>query len=104
MAAYCFFDVREVVDPAKMEEYRRGVLATVKQYDGQYVVLGGTCDRIEGEWKPNFPVIIRFPSLERAHQWYHSEEYKYLKALRLSGSKCDAVFMESEPGEFVSGD
>ena len=102
MAAYCFFDVREVVDPAKMEDYRRNVLATVEQYGGRYVVIGGTCDVIEGQWKPNFPVIIRFPNLEQAHNWYHSEEYKYLKALRLSGSKCDAVFMESASGEFVS--
>ena len=102
MAAYCLFDIREVVDPEKMEEYRRGVLATVERYGGRYVVMGGTCDVIEGNWKPNFPVIIRFPSLEQAHNWYHSEEYKYLKALRLSGSKGDAVFMESEPSEFVS--
>ena len=74
----------------------------VEQYGGRYVVIGGTCDVIEGQWKPNFPVIIRFPNLEQAHNWYHSEEYKYLKALRLSGSKCDAVFMESASGEFVS--
>ena len=60
MAAYCFFDIREVLDPAKMEDYRRNVLATVEQYGGRYVVMGGTCDVIEGQWKPNFPVIIRF--------------------------------------------
>ena len=102
MSAYCFFDIREVIDPEKMEEYRKGVLETVKQYNGQYVVLGGTCDSIEGQWKPKFPVIIRFPSLKRAHEWYHSEEYKYLKALRLAGSKGDAVFMESEPSDFIT--
>ncbi len=102
MAAYCFFDVREVNDPNKMEEYRKAVLQTVQQYRGQFVVLGGTCESVEGEWKPIFPVIIRFPNLQTAHKWYHSNEYQYLKALRLSASKGDAVFMESEPSEFVT--
>ena len=82
MAAYCVFDVREVVDPTKLEEYRRGVLATVKQYDGRYVVMGGTCDVIEGEWKPKFPVIIRFPSRAAANAFNDSEAYAPVKALR----------------------
>ena len=104
MTAYCFFDVREIIDPTKIEQYKNGVLATVTQYKGQYVVLGGECQPIEGNWQPVTPVLIRFPSLEQAHKWYNSEEYRDLKALRLAGSKCDAVFMESEPSEFISGD
>jgi uncharacterized protein (DUF1330 family) len=64
MAAYCFFDVREVIDPTKLERYRSGVLATVEQYGGRYVVLGGKCDGIEGTWRPVYPVLIRFPSLD----------------------------------------
>jgi uncharacterized protein (DUF1330 family) len=104
MAAYCFFDIKEITDRAKMDEYRRGVLATVKQFGGRYLVLGDKWEVIEGTWRPTFPVLIRFPSLEAAHKWYRSDEYKDLLALRLSGSKGDAVFMESPPGEFVTGD
>lgn len=102
MAAYCFFDVREVIDPVKLEEYRKRVLATVQQYAGRYVVMGGKCEGVEGEWRPTFPVLIEFPNLEQAHGWYNSEEYKDVKTLRTTGSRCDAVFMESEPSEFVS--
>ncbi|MCG8352896.1 MAG: DUF1330 domain-containing protein [Chloroflexales bacterium] len=104
MAAYCFFDVRKITDPAKIEQYKLGVLATVKQYGGRYLVLGGQCDCVEGSWQPVNPVLIRFPSLEQAYKWYNSEEYKELKALRLTGSNGDAVFMESEPSKFVSED
>ncbi len=49
---------------------------------------------MEGEWHPNFPVMIEFPSLERAHQWYESHEYRELKALRLSAVRSNAVFIE----------
>ena len=104
MTAYCFFDVREVIDPAKLEEYTQRVLATVKQYQGRYRVLGGTCLSIEGNWKPAFPVLIEFPDIIMARNWYESGEYKDVKALRLEGSRCDAVIMESEPGEFIDTD
>lgn len=102
MTAYCFFDVREVVDPEKLEQYKNGVLATVQQYNGRYLLLGGECERVEGEWQPTTPVLIRFPSLEQAHNWYNSPEYEPLKALRLAATSGDAVFMESTPNPFIS--
>lgn len=101
MAAYCFFDMYEVTDPEKLEQYRSGVLATVNRYGGKYVLVGGRCDIVEGNWRPTFPVLIEFPSLEAAHSWYTSQEYAPLKALRLSGTKNNVVFMESEPSPFT---
>jgi len=94
MPAYCFFDVLEVVDPAKLEQYRDGVLATVERHGGRYLTVGGKCDVVEGEWRPVFPVLIEFPSLEQAHAWYDAEEYRELKALRLAATKGNAVFIE----------
>ena len=41
MAAYFFFDVREITDPPRLEEYRSRVLATVEQYEGRYLLVGG---------------------------------------------------------------
>jgi uncharacterized protein (DUF1330 family) len=38
--------------------------------------------------------MIEFPSLDRAHQWYASDEYRELKALRLSAVRSNAVFIE----------
>lgn len=94
MAAYCFFDVLEVVDAEKLEKYRDGVLSTVESYGGRYLTVGGRSDVVEGEWQPVFPVLIEFPSLEQAHRWYDSDEYRELKALRLAATKGNAVFIE----------
>ena len=104
MAAYCFFDVREVTDPAKLSQYKDGVLATVQQYGGRYLLLGGHCEGIEGSWQPATPVLIQFPDLAQARRWYNSPEYEPLKALRLAATAGDAVFMESVPSEFVAED
>ena len=102
MPAYSFFDVLVVTDPAKMAQYRNGVLKTVELYGGRYLLVGGKCDIVEGQWRPTFPVPIEFPSLAQAHRWYNSEEYRELRSLSLSAPKCNAVFMESEPNQFTS--
>ncbi|MFB3120145.1 MAG: DUF1330 domain-containing protein [Stenotrophomonas maltophilia] len=94
MSAYCFFDNLEVTDAAKLEEYKNRVAPVVEKYAGRYIVLGGKMDVVEGDWQPVFPVIIEFPSLEQAHRWYASDEYRELKALRLSAARSNAVFIE----------
>ncbi len=94
MAAYCFFDVRKIVDPEKISAYRSQVFATVEQYSGRYLALGGPFDVVEGDWSPVIPVIIEFPSLAKAREWYDSKEYEPLKALRMEGTESCGVFIE----------
>jgi uncharacterized protein (DUF1330 family) len=94
MSCYCLFDILEVTDPSKMENYRKRIGAVVEKFGGRYLVRGGKVDVVEGSWRPVFPVIVQFPSLEQAHKWYGSEEYRELKALRHSACKANAVFME----------
>ena len=94
MSHYCFFDVREVTDHAKVERYLVGVFATVAQYGGRYLVLGGKSDLVEGDWQPAYPVIVEFADGEQARRWYSSPEYEPLKALRLAGTRTNAVFIE----------
>ncbi len=93
MAAYCFFDVVEVTDPRALEEYQRLVRATVARHGGRYVLVGGVVEIVEGDWRPTFPVLIEFPSLEHARRWYGSDEYRGLGELRRSATNGNAVFM-----------
>ncbi|MFQ5659149.1 MAG: DUF1330 domain-containing protein [Gammaproteobacteria bacterium] len=94
MSAYCIFDIREVTDPGKMSEYRQLVGPTVEAFNGRFLVTGGEFSVMEGDWQPVFPVIIEFPSLQAAHDWYDSEAYRGPRALRLEASRGNAVFIE----------
>ena len=98
MSAFCFWNIRRVVDPVKMEQYRSGVIETVGKFGGIYRVVGGPFERIEGDWTPTFPVLIEFPSMDVARQWYESDDYRELKRLRLEATVGDAVFFQSLPG------
>jgi uncharacterized protein (DUF1330 family) len=93
MAAYYLVDVREIKDAARMEIYRARVAPVVEKFGGRYIVRGGPVEVVEGSYQPVFPVMIEFPSLDDARRWYHSEEYRELKQLRLDATVGNAVFM-----------
>jgi uncharacterized protein (DUF1330 family) len=94
MATYCLFQNLEITDPDKMKDYVSKVFPLTSSYGGQYVVSGGEVELKEGEWTPIWPVMIKFPNMEKARAWYDSEEYQPLKALRKSAGRFSAVFME----------
>ncbi len=94
MSAYCIFDITQIVDEEKIGEYRQHVGATVEQYGGRYVVRGGACEVVEGDWQPVRLAILEFPSLDQARRWYNSEEYRDLKALRLAATHSNGVIVE----------
>lgn len=93
MPAYFLVDIREVKDAAKMEEYKARISPVVEKFGGRYLVRGGPLEVTEGDWRPVFPVLIQFPSMEQARRWYDSEEYRELKQLRLSATKGSGVFL-----------
>ena len=39
-------------------------------------------------------VIIRFPTYERALEWYHSDEYKPVKDIRLQNSEGSNIIVK----------
>jgi uncharacterized protein (DUF1330 family) len=94
LAAYVFFDILEITDPEKMRAYGQQIGSTVERYGGRYLVRGGTTEVVEGDWRPTIPVMIEFPSLEQAHQWYAAEAYQQLVALRAGAARLNAVFIE----------
>ena len=103
MPAYCLFDNLRVTDVAKLNDYKDRTAPVVTQYQGRYLVIGGRTDLVEGLWRPAFPVMLEFPTLEQAHRWYDSDEYRELKKLRHSAGEFNAVFIEGLSGDGRTG-
>ena len=87
-------NVRRIVENAEMAEYRRRVQATLDLYGGRFLVRGGPVEFREGAWKPERLVVIEFPSLERARDWYDSPGYQEIRQLRTQNSETDFVLVE----------
>ena len=93
MTAYAIADV-EVTDPAKFEEYRSQVSATIEKYGGKYIVRGGAIEKAEGNWEPSRMVVIEFGSMEQLKKWYYSQEYSGPMQLRHQSANTNVLFVE----------
>jgi len=93
MAAYLIVEI-EVHDPAGYEEYRRLASGTVRAHDGRYLVRGGATEVLEGEWAPRRVVILEFPGVSRAKEWWSSEGYQKARAIRLRTAEARMLLVE----------
>ncbi len=86
MAAYVIAHI-EIHDPERYVKYTKLVPATVAQYGGRFIARVGRAEVLEGdEPLPPRLVIIQFDSMERAREWWASEEYRAAKELRQATS------------------
>ncbi len=85
-AAYLIAQLK-VTNSENYKEYIEKVPKIIKKYGGEYLARGGEYTVVEGE--DNYPriIIIKFPSYEKALEWYHSEDYKPIKQIRLDNSE-----------------
>ena len=81
MPAYILVEVK-VNDTKEYEEYKKLTPGSIAAYDGKFVVRGGVSETLEGDWSPERIVVLEFPTVERARQWWNSPEYAPAKAIR----------------------
>jgi uncharacterized protein (DUF1330 family) len=93
MAGYVIAIV-DVTNTEGYQEYSRQVPATIAKYGGRYLVRGGTMELREGQWPGPRTVILEFPSLARALEWYDSPEYRPLRPTRQANSIAHIAFFE----------
>lgn len=74
MPAYVLSESTKV-DQKLIGEYRALAAPSVEAYGGKYIARGGAIEAIEGEFTSAGLVILEFPSMERAREWYASAEY-----------------------------
>ena len=105
MAGYLLVKL-EITDPAGFEAYRVVVRSIFEQFGGAYVVRGGEPRQLEGERDPRRLVVIRFPSAERAKEFWSSDIYREPKAIRLRTARTDLIVAEGvsdQPGAGLEG-
>ena len=93
MSAYVISDV-EPRDRDLIERYRTLAEASIKKYGGHYIVRGGEIQPVEGGWKPCHIVIVEFPDMDRAREWYRSEDYAEALIVREQALSRRLIFVE----------
>lgn len=93
MAAYIIVEV-SITDPIEYEEYKKMTPAAVAAYDGQFIVRGGQTETLEGDWQPERIVVLQFPTVERAKEWWNSDIYSKAKEIRHRAAKTKMIIVE----------
>lgn len=81
MAAY-FIGFAKVKDAGKAQEYSSKAGPTLGPAGGTLVGRGKLAEVLAGRFDANSCLIVKFPSVDAARDWYHSPAYQALVPLR----------------------
>jgi len=81
MPAYVIAQL-DITDPVAYERYRAASPSTIAAAGGRYLALGGEVAALEGTPDGRRVVILEFPTVQAAKDWYQGEDYRAARELR----------------------
>ena len=84
--AYIIVDM-QITDMDQYKQYMAAAPAAVAAAGGEYLVRGGRCEALEGNWQPARIAMLRFPSYEQAKVFYDAEMYRTARAKRAGATE-----------------
>jgi uncharacterized protein (DUF1330 family) len=93
MSAYVLVDIK-VHDPAKFEEYKKLGPPSIAPYGGKYLARGGKVEVLDGTKMPERIVVIEFPSMEKAREWYNCAAYAEAIKIRHASATSQFILVE----------
>ncbi|MFG2827953.1 DUF1330 domain-containing protein [Streptomyces sp. NPDC048434] len=79
--------------------YLEQVEETVKAYGGKWLAQG-EAQVVEGAW-PGLAVLLEFPGMTEAQNWYDSPEYRKILPLRANNAISDLIFVDGVGPDFT---
>ncbi|HEU0072086.1 MAG TPA: DUF1330 domain-containing protein [Alphaproteobacteria bacterium] len=104
MPAYLIVHRREITDPQKLKRYSDGIDAVIAKFGGKVAARSDSFKVLEGDWhagrphddaRPERLTVIEFPDMAKLQEWYESNDYAELKAIRQAASRSDIVAIET---------
>lgn len=99
MAAYLVVRV-DIKDKEKYKQYLNVTPAIIERFGGRAIVRAGETVTLEGPEETRRIVIIEFPSMEKAKEWYNSLEYQEAKKLREGAAIGEIILIDGMASKF----
>jgi uncharacterized protein (DUF1330 family) len=103
MPAYLIAMVR-VDDPETYRKYTAHTPAIIAAHGGRFLVRGGAVATLEGDAFNQRLVVIEFPSMEAAREFYDSPEYRSIMPFRQAAAEAVFVLAEGVPDGVAAPD
>ena len=86
----------DIKNPAWVPDYLENVTPLVLKHGGSYLTRSQSVELLEGDSKPQFSLVAKFPDKESALRFYNSEEYKPYKSARQLGANSKFLLVAVE--------
>lgn len=103
MPAYAVAHIRSISMGPDIVRYLEEIDSTLAPFGGRYLVHGSTPQPVEGVWSGDL-VILEFPDLDRAREWYASAAYQRILPLRTNHSAGEVILVDGVAPEHRATD
>ncbi|GAA2681256.1 DUF1330 domain-containing protein [Nonomuraea recticatena] len=94
MTAYMLAHLRKSAEVhPEVLEYLERIQSVLDPFSGRFLVHGGTVEVREGDW-PGDVVLVEFPSMKHARDFYDSAAYQEIKPLRTAHLEGDLIIVD----------
>ena len=92
-SAYIIANVT-VTNADQYAEYRKLSSQAIQAHGAEVCVRGGAVEVLEGDWRPDRVVVLKFPSVEKARAFNDSVEYAAARRSRQGAAVMRMVLVE----------
>ena len=94
MTAYAIALINVKDRDAYVETYAKHTPPTIGTYGGKAIVRSDNVQGLEGTDIPGRVVVLEFPDMDAARNWYNSEEYQALVPFRQAAAEGKLILVE----------
>jgi len=87
----------DVNDKERYKDYVAAGAVAYARFGGKFLVRGGQCDSVEGDWNAR-NVVVEFSSYQTALDCYNSPEYAKARAIRQEVAESRFLIIEGFDG------
>lgn len=98
MAAYLVVEA-VITDREQFAAYAQEVPEVVARFGGEYLVLGGAQEALEGDWGDARLVVHRWADMASARRFWNSPDYAAVRKLREGAGEFRVMLIEGRHRE-----
>jgi uncharacterized protein (DUF1330 family) len=99
MTAYGIAHLQEAPPHPEIAEYMERISGTFAPFGGRFLVHATQHEVKEGSW-PGHVVVISFPGIDQARDWWASPAYQEIAPLRSRHIEGDIILVEGVPAGY----
>lgn len=103
MTAYAIGNLTKVAMGPDIVEYLERIDGTLAPFGGRFLVHGDEAQDLEGTWNGAF-IVIAFPDMKHARDWYDSPAYQAILPLRTRNAEGNVFLIEGVPETHLATD